>query len=344
MANLLMITGDRALAAGKRGAFFNTLEELHKHFDRIDIICPNPGIHRYDAHIWSNVFLHPSPLPLALQWLWIWYQGRRIVREHHPILATVHEYPPFYNGCGAWLLNRATGLPYMLEILHVPGVPRAANVLEWLYRWLSRTGIALDARRAVAVRVMNEHQVPDFLIGAGVPRDKLVYVPAIYLDLDVFKPQDTPKRYDLIFVARRSANKGFDLFQQVVRRTGLKALVIGEGHRFVKDAAEVAGLMNESRLLLMTSYNEGGPRVVLEAMACGVPVVATPVGIVPDVLPPECIEEWDATALADKVKNILKDETLYARLREQGIATAAKFERKTAITAYADAIKKVAGA
>ena len=40
MAKLLMISGDRSLAQEKKGAFYNTLEEFHKYWDRIDIITP----------------------------------------------------------------------------------------------------------------------------------------------------------------------------------------------------------------------------------------------------------------------------------------------------------------
>jgi len=37
-------------------------------------------------------------------------------------------------------------------------------------------------------------------------------------------------------------------------------------------------------LLLVTSDNEGGPLTVLEAMACGVPCISTPVGLVPQAI------------------------------------------------------------
>lgn len=359
-----MISGDRALAAGKQGAFFNTLQELHRHFDRIDVICPNAGVQRYDMVLFGNVHVHPSPWPLLLQPLWILRKGRHIVRDSglgfRNCLMTVHEYPPFYNGIGAWMLHRATKIPYVLELHHVPGYPRASGMRELLYRMLTRFCIAYDARRAVAVRVVNERQVPQFLESAGIPRLKLFYAPAIYLDLSTFTPVETPKQYDVSFVGRMATNKGLDIFLDVLERTGLVGVAVGEGPLlewarreskrrglkihfpgFAKDSAQVARYLNQSRLLLMPSLNEGGPRVVLEAMACGVPVVATPVGIVPDVLPPECIEEWDAGDIADKVTNILGDAQLYARLREHGIATAQRFERSAAVAQFVARISKI---
>src|SRR3990167_6402673 len=36
---LMMISGDRSILAGKRGAFWLTLEEFHKHWERIDVLC-----------------------------------------------------------------------------------------------------------------------------------------------------------------------------------------------------------------------------------------------------------------------------------------------------------------
>ena len=215
MHKLLMITGDRALAEGKRGAFYNTLEEFHKYWDRVDIICPPSATANCQlptTNYFGNVFLHPSPWPLIFQPFWILKKGREIYRQQKFNLMTVHEYAPFYNGIGARFLWHKIKVAYLLEIHHVPGYPRPAGLQEWVYEKLFRLGIRFDAAKARAVRVVNWHHLPGYLVRAGVPRKKILLIPSFYIDLEIFKPMDLAKQYDLIFVGRLAANKGVEIF------------------------------------------------------------------------------------------------------------------------------------
>lgn len=347
------------LVQGKKNALYNTLEEFHKHWERIDIVAPKVKGQLVQT-LFGNVFIHCSPWPLLFHPFFFIIKIISLHRKAHFDLITVHEFPPFYNGIGARLLWQIIHIPYLLEVMHIPGYPRASNLKERAYLLVTRWFIAFDAAKAKAVRVMNKKEVPDFLIRAGVPSGKIKFIPAIYIDQTIFKPQDIDKKYDLIFVGRLEKNKGADMFVEAVAELGIRAVVVGTGplennlkslaektganiifHGFAKDASEVARLMNESRVLAMCSHNEGGPRVVAEAMACGLPVVATRVGIVPDIIPTEQQCDWKSEDIAERVKCLLDNSAAYKTARNTGIESVKPFERVSAIKFYADELKSL---
>ncbi len=398
MPKLLMVTGlgsVKDLVSGKRGAFYSTLEEFHKYWDRIDIISPKINGHESGVmELFGNVYIHISPWPLVFHPFWFLKKGLQIYKEQKFDLMTVQEYPPFYNGIGARLLwgkinphthfgqflgnilfpwyksevSVGVKVPYVMEIHHIPGYPRAANKKEEIYRSMMKVAIEWDSKHAKAVRVVNQSQVPKFLIESGVPKDKIIYIPSLYIDFEVFKPMNLTKEYDLIFVGRLEANKGINLLLEAIRNLknqipNIKCLIVGNGSLFnhckleivnwklednvrlygwAKDQKEIAELINKSKILVMSSYNEGGPRVVLEAMACGVPVLATPVGIVPDLLKNASggeIVGWDAEDIATRAGRLLGNESERQVHGRAAVELAKKFEKTASIKNYADKLK-----
>ena len=130
------------------------------------------------------------------------------------------------------------------------------------------------------------------------------------------------------------------IFARIRERVAARLLIVGEGPELRKaeqlindlsvtehvqligETQDVAGLLSVSDLFLLPSLQESFGLSALEAMACGVPVVASNVGGLPEVVvdgatgflhPPD-----DVGTMADSAIRILSDPALHARLAAAG--------------------------
>lgn len=118
-----------------------------------------------------------------------------------------------------------------------------------------------------------------------------------------------------------------DLVRAHAARAGARLQLTG----WVDDAA-LAALYRGAAILAMPSHHEGFGLPVLEAMACGTPIVAGRAGNLPDLAADaaELVPPGDAPALAEAMRRLLADPQARARLAAAGPRRAAAYTWKEA--------------
>lgn len=139
--------------------------------------------------------------------------------------------------------------------------------------------VALDVRSAARARYGIK---PDQLVIGSFQKDgvgwgegsepKLIKGPDVLLDVIGRVAKERP-----VFVLLTGPARGY-----VAR--GLEHLGIPYAHDYVEDYFELAERYPALDVYLNCSREEGGPKGIIEAMAAGVPVVSTRVGMAPDII------------------------------------------------------------
>jgi glycosyltransferase involved in cell wall biosynthesis len=112
--------------------------------------------------------------------------------------------------------------------------------------------------------------------------------------------------------------------EAAVNALGLSERVIFAGH-----INNVRVFYAAADLLALPSHSEGSPNVLLEAMAAGVPIVATTVGGVPEIVEDSksalLVSAGDPEALAAAIARLLTDKELARRLAADAATAAARY-------------------
>jgi glycosyltransferase involved in cell wall biosynthesis len=179
----------------------------------------------------------------------------------------------------------------------------------------------------------------------GLPRERLEVLPH-YLPRSALADGSTADegRY-AVAVGRLSPEKGLDVAIEAAAQAGVRLRIAGEGPSAGELSAlasrigapvelvgrlarpELAELMRGAAMQVMPSrYHEFSPYAALEAMAAGVPVVASRLGGLPELLGPErCLAPNDPGAVAARMRQLWDDpgrrrtegEALLARVRAE---------------------------
>jgi glycosyltransferase involved in cell wall biosynthesis len=238
----------------------------------------------------ANVIAMGEPSGLKLGLI---YRMGRLFRRLRPDVVHTHDHRSlFYAGPAAWL----TRVPLLINTRHgknCHSTPRQVVVGSYLARLVDRYICVSDDVKAQC-------------IAEGIPASRLL---TIKNGIDVVRFAFSGPRPGgpIVALARLSPEK--DL-ANLVRATALAAeqvrdlqveiggggplleeltqlavdLGMGERIRFLGDVRDVPALLSRARMFVLPSRSEGIPLTVLEAMACGLPVVATRVGGLSEVV------------------------------------------------------------
>ena len=186
--------------------------------------------------------------------------------------------------------------------------------------------------------------------------DKTTVV-SYHVDCDNFKPIHGEKRYDLIYVGWLYRVKNLENVLEAVERSGATIAIVGDSsvgpdgqpeepevkagllarfgdldgriHWLGKlPNEELPAMINQAKALILCSHSEGHPRAMLEALACGVPVIGSNLGGLKSTLRHEetgYLCETDVDSIAAAIETVLSQprliETMGANARRYALDT-----------------------
>ena len=139
----------------------------------------------------------------------------------------------------------------------------------------------------------------DFIINKFNLEKKRIWIRHFYnyIDVDLFKPLNLEKKEKhVLFIGRLNEQKNlFNLLQAFKKLDGFTLDIIGEGHlkEKLKEKSEeyrikinflerfpnnkIPEILNQYQIFILPSHFEGNPKVLLEAMSCGISCIGTDV-------------------------------------------------------------------
>lgn len=234
--------------------------------------------------------------PVALGPLWgVSYtlQALREILRERSRTAFVLCHQLYLHSIAAAVAGRLTGIPTASLLVNAGATGDVKRLRRHRFgRLLTR--LALGTSGVFVLSDEGERELEGSVPAARVHRHRY------FVDTNRFAPNgDAARAFDLVYVGRLAAQKRVALLCRTVERTGLSLLVVGDGEerdaveRIAKRCDRIAfepwtdapqEALHRARAFVSFSRGEGLSNAMLEAMACGLPVLATDVSGVREAL------------------------------------------------------------
>ena len=201
------------------------------------------------------------------------------------------------------------------------------------------------ARRASHVITATQDIADALIAKEPAAATKLTLIPN-YVDEDLFRPIQSDKHYDLVYVGRMNRHKNLVALLQAVEQLGLTIAMIGgisvhirendDDRRYlaeIKDRfgdlngrihwlgriknEELPAYINQARAFILCSLIEGHPRALVEAMACGLPIIASDAIGISNIIEHQktgYLCDTDCASIARAIETVLSSPALMERM------------------------------
>jgi glycosyltransferase involved in cell wall biosynthesis len=281
------------------------------------------------------------PFWLARTFPSLWREIRRADAVHAPvpgdistigmILALMLQKPLFVRHCGNWLLPRTL----------------ADHFWKWCMERFAGGKNVMVATGGAAEPPSKRNGHVEWIFATSMSELELA-------ELGIPRTLTTRKGPRLIIACRQEANKGTDIvirslpellqefphtvldvlgdgasltaFKQLAADLAVDAHVVFHGR--VGHKQVLRHLQRADLLCYPTTSSEGFPKIVLEAMACGVPVISTPVSVLPLLIGAGqgvLLNEATPAEVVKAVRLCLGNRELYSRMSAAAVAKASQY-------------------
>jgi glycosyltransferase involved in cell wall biosynthesis len=296
----------------------------------------------------------------------------RVVRRLRPDVLHAHDphgvaLAALALSMGAGATSRRTRSPALVASRRVDFRLKTNSFSRWKYR---QVDLFIAASEAIRHLLLTDGVGPDRVVTVheGIDLDHVRAAPPVNLHETFFLPHHAPVVGNVAALVPHKGHRYLiEAAHLVVQKIpDVRFLILGEGelrehlerqvheHRLQKHVllpgfrTDVLGCLKSFDVFAMSSVTEGLGTSILDAMACGKPVVATRAGGIPEIVDPgvtgTLVQTRDARALADAIIDLLHDAELRRRFGAAGLERVRRrFTVERMVSGTVSAYARVAG-